>query len=775
MALAILVRPAAAAVVPAAIALIYTLLTGEGWALLAAGFVLLALHATGALLLRPDEGRAPAIDHLLAFTLGAGILVGVMNVTAHFTVNTPVTWAAVLALPVVLRWRETRASARRLLQRIWTPRRWTRAESALVALVAGLCLIHWLLALKPEVSADGRAMHLVIADTIAHSRFWHFDTTQFIWAVMPMGGDWYYTAAYLLGGETASRLLNVSTLFAICLLLYHVARTWLGVKASLLICAVLLSNPLASLVSSSLFVENVWALLLLAALVGLWRFHETGERRYLWLSGFVLGAALATKLGALAAVLPMALLTLLAAKGKPKRAMALTLLLFFAVGTAPYVTAWWKTGNPAFPFMNAVFKAPGYPSDVSFVDSRYHNKPVGLDLLNELTFNTRAYLEAPDGGWGFHFYWLIPLTLLTAPLLKGFLPRAALFLSVAFFATTFGQQTNLRYIYPVMPVFLLATAFVLRQASARWNRLALAIYVALLALVPLNVYFLSSSGWYQRDFIFDPRKWTQSKTKYLTQHSPVRRLIEYANARYPNEPVMFVDTSEVSGFRGRAFTTIWHTYAFEREFGAATSLADAVRILGSHSIRHVIAPSDPANVDYPSRLLKQVLVQLAHREVSHGRLSLYTLKQPFVGPDGHLAVTGDGATAAIAQQGRAYDEAEAEVQYRGRWSAMSSFARAFNGTLSFSNSPGASVHLRFVGTGVTWIYTKAFNRGRAAVVIDGRQVRIVDQYSPEVVWQSRLRFDGLPHGEHYLEVRVLGEAAKESKDSHIDVDGFEIH
>ena len=68
---------------------------------------------------------------------------------------------------------------------------------------------------KPEVSTDGLAMHLAIAADIANHHAFTFDFRQFIWALMPMGADYCYALAYMLGGENAARLLNLVMLGSI--------------------------------------------------------------------------------------------------------------------------------------------------------------------------------------------------------------------------------------------------------------------------------------------------------------------------------------------------------------------------------------------------------------------------------------------------------------------------------------------------------------------------------------------------------------------------------
>src|SRR5260370_17081651 len=107
--------------------------------------------------------------------------------------------------------------------------------------------MHWLVALKPEVSCDGLAMHLAIASIIARDARWAFDFHEHTWALMPMGGDFAFTAVYLPGGEAAARLLNFAMLGAITVMIYQTARRWLSPAPALLSSALFPSPPLLHL------------------------------------------------------------------------------------------------------------------------------------------------------------------------------------------------------------------------------------------------------------------------------------------------------------------------------------------------------------------------------------------------------------------------------------------------------------------------------------------------------------------------------------------------
>src|ERR1035438_10618726 len=64
------------------------------------------------------------------------------------------------------------------------------------------------------------------------------------------------------------------------------------------------TTPMVQLVTGSLFVENLLAALVLGMMTALWRFGESGERRFLQLAAVLGGTAMATKFGAIAVLVP---------------------------------------------------------------------------------------------------------------------------------------------------------------------------------------------------------------------------------------------------------------------------------------------------------------------------------------------------------------------------------------------------------------------------------------------------------------------------------------
>ena len=223
-----------------------------------------------------------------------------MPFVARLPVNYAWVYAIVLSLPILA----NRSAVRRELPRFcaclrrFQLRSW--GERLGFAALLFVLTTHWFAMLKPETSADGLSMHLAIPANIAANHVMTFDPGALTWAVMPMGADFTYSVVYLLGGEMAARLLNFAILLVLLGLLYVAVRRWVSPGVAWLLVTLFATTPMVQLVTGSLFVENLLTAFVFGTMTALWRFGESGERRFLYLAAALGGTAMATKFGAIA-------------------------------------------------------------------------------------------------------------------------------------------------------------------------------------------------------------------------------------------------------------------------------------------------------------------------------------------------------------------------------------------------------------------------------------------------------------------------------------------
>jgi hypothetical protein len=92
----------------------------------------------------------------------------------------------------------------------------------------------------------------------------------------------------------------------------------------------------------------------------------------------------------------------------------------------------------------------------------------------------------------------------------------------------------------------------------------------------------------------------------------------------------------------------------------------------------------------------------------------------------------------------------------------------------YCDRPSCQAEFDFEGSAVTLIYTMAFNRGQAEILIDDKLVGVFDAYAPVLQWQQRSRFEAASAGRHTLTVKVLGRHGPSAQGSFVDIDGFVV-
>jgi hypothetical protein len=523
-----------------------------------------------------------ALETRLAFMAGLAFWIVAMTVTARLPIHYPATYWIALAAPVCIGYRETRRLASEWLN-LFRPHPISLAETAAFLLLAFVLIAHWLIVLKPEASTDGLATHLAIPFGMARFHVFNFDFRRFIWALMPLGADLCYSVLYILGGEYAARLLNFALLTAIAALLFQEARRVASRAVALLMTALFLSTPLVQLVTGSLFVENFVAAMCLAGVIALWRYRETTSARYLLLMGALLGTAISLKLAAFAIVL-LALPFLIGAMPRPRLALAAAAVLI-AIGCVPYATAWWRSGNPIFPYANSTFHSPYVGNDV--VDVRFHpalswNTPV------RLTINTHDYFEGQDGTFGFQYFLMLPLTLAFLVPSRSVVARSAIVIGVGGAVIVAATQPNARYFYVTLPFLSLGAAAALSWIESTHKSLFLACLVACCMAAVANIYFLPASNWHHRDFYTSPLLRASGRKEYLAAAAPVREVIDYLNRTAPTEAVYYADGTQIAGLLAPAYRYSWHDYAFSYQVDACQTPQDLYLLLAGLGIRHII-------------------------------------------------------------------------------------------------------------------------------------------------------------------------------------------
>ncbi|MGA2592178.1 MAG: glycosyltransferase [Bryobacteraceae bacterium] len=760
----LLIAPGAFAAIAVGLIVLATIFAVGPLPVLAVTGFLIASCALGAKLLgRGDDTTAES--QICATLLGVGVYVFLMTFLARLPVNYPAVYLLLLAIPVALDWRGVARRGASWGKAFAATRFYPPRQMAAFAVLVFVMAMHWLVVLQPEIGADGLAVHLAVPANLAAHHIFTYQPSQFIWTVMPLGADWCYSMVYLLGGEFAARLLNFGMLLMVSALLYRAARRWVSPAIAFIIIALFASTPLVQLVTGGLMVENFLAAVVFGMIAAIWRFGETGEKRFLYAAAVLGGTAMAIKLGGLAyvtAALPFAAIEIRrhwkCLGSRPALACGVAILLLLGVALPAYAIAYRMTGNPVFPFLNGKFPSPLLDRSADFKDWRFL-QPLSFRAPYDLTFRTNRYYEGQAGSLGFHYLLLVPLGLIALFIVKLRPAVSAAVVSLAGALFVLISLPNARYLYASLPLLLVPVAALLgwlTPGPLRRGLIALA-----LVCVALNAYFLPSNSYYHKDFYERVPLSAKTRQEEIHKAAPMREIAEYMNREHPGSAVFLASGSDIAGFNGEVYMNSWLEYPVWNRLRHVVTPQEIVRLLEQWKVRYVAAWK-PGSMPPEAVVMADFLARCTTLEYDAGsaylaRLEISCKVPPLEGVKGVV-----------------YDDFDPSVAFKGPWIRDPGWPEAFLHTVTYCNIPGAEVRFAFSGNTLTYIYTRATNRGKAEVTIDGAHKTVVDLYAAQVAWQSRFVFQKLGPGRHLALIRVLPQKNQNSSDRYVDVDGFVV-
>ncbi len=476
--------------------------------------ILITGFALGARLLQLAQRKAhePTSGFIFAKAVvglsACSLLLGFM---AHLPVNVPLTYLALSAASLGWGWRHlqvvwsdlvalSRSNRQGCPQRAWNGLAafWRSDRQSAAPLPLRIALwfafgLHVYFAALPERYHDALAMHLVIARALELYDRWHFHAGDYAWAVQPMGANWLFGWAYVLGGEYAAKLLNAVFLLLACGV--TVQSRLVSNRLGLFAVAILALTPLAVLESATLFVDNALTMYAVAAIVfAAW----IGERRsQAFVVGFAIACAgaIAVKLhGVLvAASVVIALFTLGGWRELYRSGWRVKIICLIALAGAfwPYAYAWYATGNPLFPHFNGVFKSALLPP-TNFEISIY---PGGLTFSDffDLTFFSSKYLEGGDGAGGFVVPLLLPTGLFLIAAAGSAQLRLMALTTVIYIVLVLLNIRYIRYLFPVWPLLAVTLVYPLAVVKGRYARAA--VWVAAVLAIGMGLGRIPAAGW----------------------------------------------------------------------------------------------------------------------------------------------------------------------------------------------------------------------------------------------------------------------------------------
>lgn len=563
---------------------------GQAWPMIVLAVFALSSTVFGRWML----GQRISADWTVHFLIGAGTFGTLTGLAAYFPINYPWLYSALLLLPLLLGHKHTTSICRELLTRIRAVHRpKTTTQTVLDVLICSFACLYVLVAFMPEVGHDALAMHLFVPSHLAQLHQWKFDANTYVWAVMPMLVDWIYSITYMLAGETASRLTNS----AFTLLLAWQVRNmtiWAGGTAtsSRWAALIFLSTPLAFAESSSLHIESAWTAFIMGgslAILKVSSFTPDAKERmsHLLLAGTMLGFAMAAKAVTLNILPVLLVFLLLQYKAWALQGIVMTLILgcicLILAGVTPYVSAWYLTGNPVFPFFNAIFQSPLWPNK-NFEPPAIFGTGVTWDTLYRMVFKSNQFIEGQVGAAGFQ--WLLLPTTAAALVLSGNKKALCiLFFAVGAMIMTFHSTAYLRYIFPSFALFSVILALPFSDSKVFPRTLAI---IAGVLLVLTNTRFIQTATYYGQ---INPSSLFSAagRDAYLSERLPIRKMVDAVNAlNTEHHPVAVFASPLMAGLSSDALYTSWYNVKWKAEFDAATSQPKLTQLLRRRQVDWLI-------------------------------------------------------------------------------------------------------------------------------------------------------------------------------------------
>ena len=534
------------------------------------------------------------------FLVGAGVYGFIVGLLAHWPINYPIPYAVILALPLVL--------GRRILLRGATlgKRRLKRSRQAnwLDAAIAAVLLLHFVVALMPELGFDALWMHLFVPSQMANRHKWGFDVTTYVWAVTPMLGDWIFSIGYLIGGETASRLINTSFILVLVWQTRELAL-WMGssqygARWTMLI---FLTTPLTFAVSTTMFIEPIWAGFVLVGTFAILKacFASRRSNTNLKLAGILLGCALAAK-AVTFTILPTLFIififryrTWLQRRWVP--ASIISMVAFLTFGAVPYTRAWLITGNPVFPFFNGIFHSPFWHQQ-NFTQPAF-GTGVTWDLLYQVTFHTEKYAEAIAGAAGFQWLLLLLPTVALVFASRQWRGAIVLFVGVVSIVLAFRSTAYIRYVFPAAGMLIAVLGLLMTFGEKKGGFVKHGLTLVAACVVFLNLWFLNATSFYY-DFPWQTLLSEDHRREYLTQQLPLRNAVEFVNGiNVDRSPVAVIGESRAAGLLADPLYDNWTNFTFEPAILAVKTEADAKQLFNERNVTYAILNTTSPQANHP--------------------------------------------------------------------------------------------------------------------------------------------------------------------------------
>lgn len=538
-----------------------------------------------------DYAEPDLLGSCIATVLGIAVIGLLLTALSYSSVLNSVVYALGMVVVLVLSHRRLAVHARSLGSWLSSEERvalpiWIAAG----AMVSGI-LINILMSTQFGNEVDTLGVYMYIPSYVGTYGGWTHDVQQYIWAVMPNTSAILASVPYVLSGPTGAQFFNSIGTVLIALLIYAFCRPRSGAINALLAAIGWLCLPVVVQESSTLHVDTFLALFMFAALVYLndTRVPSTRPWAVGLIAGLLISAAVATKLMGWI-ICPVLLLFVFVHFARKQgyvwcvRVSVAAVVVVLLAGGFQYWYALAVTGNPIYPYYNAIFHSPYFPLN-NFVDHS-NGDNFNWQLPFSLTFHAEKFAFAGPGGSGYQWLLFLPAGLMFMLLKDGHRSRWFGLAGLWFAFFVLLPEQFLRYLIPAFP-FL--SVFIAEVGAQPGIAIQVIYRTAMIAAIALDVYALQGVSNVMKDIPYQPIFSLQQRAESERDAAPIvtaNKIINAIESRPVN--VLYASKGEAAELRGTGFYPSWLSPKIAEEMQSATTPAAIGDFVGRHNISYII-------------------------------------------------------------------------------------------------------------------------------------------------------------------------------------------
>lgn len=410
-----------------------------------------------------------------------------------------------------------------------------RFQSLLILILGMQSMVNLIGVLGPETSFDALWYHLTLPKLyiLGHSIF-HIPGNLLFYSVMPKLTEMLYIPLLMFGNESGAKLVHFTFGILILIVIYKISNKYLSKNLSLLAAIIFYSNLVVGWESITAYIDLARTFFEALALWGFLKWTENKQRKWLTISGIMLGLAISAKVIALESIfifIPLFGYLYLVNKEKIQYLInnVSTFLFFSLLIPLPWFTfAFISTGNPLYPFFSrSIDIGTGF------------SLPNISNIINDL-LNLFIYSNDP----------ISPIYLAVLPLLIIFFAKANREFKIIYIYAFLGlllwyltpKIGGGRFILPYLPAFSILVVYTITRLKNNGIRNFLIVTIILISLSSISYRILANKK-YVPVILGE-----ETKNEYLTTHLNFSFGDFYDTDNYFKDHLKSTDTVLLYGF-----------------------------------------------------------------------------------------------------------------------------------------------------------------------------------------------------------------------------------